>query len=115
MDEEVTDEDVAKMLGFLPDERSFVALDLHQHGHDLSDIDAWLLKQGLKGAAEACVAAARSDSGVDASSPSMMPQGTVVDAERMAENTEGAANISGPHITLETQAESMPDLRDKML
>merc|ERR1712070_135450 len=61
VDEDVTEEDVAKMLGFLPDERSFVALDLSQHGHDLSDIDAWLSGQGLKGAAEACVAAAPAD------------------------------------------------------
>jgi len=74
VDEEVTDEDVAKMLGFLPDERSFVALDLSQHGHDLSDIDAWLSKQGLKGAAEACVAAALPDFSIDTSSVSILPQ-----------------------------------------
>lgn len=61
MDEEVTDEDVSKMLGFLPDERSFVALDLSQHGHDFSDAEAWLSQLGLKGAAEACVAAAPAD------------------------------------------------------
>jgi len=97
MDEEVTDEDVAKMLGFLPDERSFVALDLSKHGHDISDIDAWLSNQGLKGAAEACVAAARSDDGADVRSPSVLPQ---------------EMNVTDSESTLEIQAEE--DLQDRL-
>merc|ERR1719215_1710246 len=73
MDEEVTEKDVNKMLGFLPDERSFVALDLSKHGHDISDIDAWLSNHGLKGAAEACVAAARSADSAAPPAPSAAP------------------------------------------
>jgi len=105
MDEEVTDDDVAKMLGFLPDERSFVALDLSRHGHDLSDIDAWLSNQGLKGAAEACVAAARSDSGVGISSPSTLSQETLTNSEDTPADTEDDATTSDLHAALEIQAE----------
>jgi len=113
MDEEVTDEDVAKMLGFLPDERSFVALDLSRHGHDLSDIDAWLSNQGLKSAAEACVAAARSDSSADVSTPSILLQEMAADAEHMAANT-GDANTSDSLMALETHAEPAQDMEDKL-